>query len=134
MLKTIQTLSATLALALMTATAHADLVTMQFNALETAGTGTTKAESFGENGFSVSAGSGETLASANQNLTGWYAGSAGVFNNNPGAIFLTQDNGAAFTMNSIKLAPMSTDWAPTAAVTFTGTKMDGITQVFQTLF
>jgi hypothetical protein len=80
MLKTIQTLSATLALALMTATAHADLVTMQFNALEVAGTDRTTATSFSESGFRVSDGSGGALASANQGNTGWYAGSAGVYN------------------------------------------------------
>lgn len=135
MLKTIQTLSATLALALITATAQADPFTMQFNALEVSGTDTTSAVSFGENGFSVTAGSFETLASANQDRTGWYAGSAGVYNeSDKGTILLTQDNGAAFTMNSIRLAQMSSDYGTGASVTFTGTKMDGSTQVVQTFY
>lgn len=99
--------------------APAQAAIIDFDALEAAGTGYAQMSVYEEDGFRLSA---PTLfASARQNQVGWYAGSAGLFNDFEGdASTLTRIDGAVFSVFGIDLARVSLSYASGAAVSFIG--------------
>jgi hypothetical protein len=97
--------------------AHAARI--DFDTLEQAGTDFQTFSAYEEDGYRLTA---TTLfASAQQDLSGWYAGSAGLFNNFSNEVTtLTRIDGSVFSLLSIDLARVSTLYSGGAQVTFHG--------------
>lgn len=96
--------------------AHAAVI--DFDALEAAGTSFQFMSMYEEDGYRLAGGN---FASAQHGTTGWYAGSASLFNNSGGGMtVLSKIDGSAFSMRAIDLARVSTSYAGGAQVNFTG--------------
>ncbi|MES2070085.1 MAG: PEP-CTERM sorting domain-containing protein [Pseudomonadota bacterium] len=96
----------------------ASATTITFDSLEQAGKGLQGMPSYTENGYTLTGGS---FASAQQNLTGWYFGSASLFNNiGDGVTTLAKNDGTSFDFDSIDLAPLATAFGSGATVSFVG--------------
>lgn len=107
----------------------ANATTVTFDSLEQSGTGYQFMGTYTEQGFLLN--SNGSFGSAQQQNTGWYAGSASLFNNGGEATTtLTKVGGGTFALNEISLARVSTSWGPGATVSFTGNVNGGGT-VFQ---
>lgn len=105
-------------LMLLASTVGAQATTITFDSLEQPGTGFKYLPSYSEDGYQLSASS---FASAQNGNTGWYFGSASLFNNyGNGVTTLTKADHGTFSFNSIDLAPVSTGWGAGATVTFIG--------------
>ncbi|MCX9155070.1 PEP-CTERM sorting domain-containing protein [Niveibacterium sp. 24ML] len=113
------TLSALAAsLALLSTGAQASIIS--FDSLEQSGTSFTSLSSYTEDGFQITSTS-NNFASAQQGNTGWYFGSASLFNNSSGATTtLAKVSGGTFALNSIDLAPASKFWGLGATISFVG--------------
>jgi len=97
---------------------EASATTITFDSLEQAGSGFQFLSSYTENGFTLSGGN---FASAQQGNTGWYFGSASLFNNSGGGVTtLSKVGGGTFDFSSIDLAPVSTGYGTGATVSFIG--------------
>lgn len=97
---------------------EAGATTITFDSLEQAGSSYQFLSSYTENGFTLSGGN---FASAQQGTTGWYFGSASLFNNTPGGVTtLSKLGGGTFDFSSIDLAPVSTGYGTGATVSFIG--------------
>ncbi|SHH30379.1 PEP-CTERM sorting domain-containing protein [Massilia sp. CF038] len=99
--------------------APAQAARIDFDALEQAGTDFQTFAVYEEDGYRLTA---TTLfASAQQNLAGWYAGSAGLFNNfSNETTTLARMDGTVFSLLAIDLARVSTFYSDGAQVSFTG--------------
>lgn len=98
--------STAFAAALLSLSLSASATTITFDSLEQAGSGYQTMTAYEENGFRVS--SDALFASAGQDNTGSYMGSAGLFNANAGAYAsLTKIGGGTFDFNAVDLAPLS---------------------------
>lgn len=93
--------------------------TITFDSLEKTGSGYQVMPTYTESGFLLTANTG--FASAFQGNTGWYAGSASLYNNYAnGLTTLTKVDGGTFSLNGISLAEVSTVYGPGATVAFVG--------------
>jgi hypothetical protein len=111
-------LTAAVFTALSCASMLASATIITFDSLEQAGSSFQYLSSYNENGFNLSAGS---LGSAQQGNTGWYFGSASLFNDHGSAVTtLTKIGGGTFNFDSIDLAPVSTVYGSGATVSFVG--------------
>lgn len=122
-MKALKLFASAVIVAMSTFSAAANATIMTFDSLEQAGTGYQFMPSYSENGFTLSAAS---LLSARQGNTGWYFGSASLFNNySNGVTTLTKDGGGTFSINSIDLAPVATSYGGGAMVSFIGSMLGG---------
>jgi hypothetical protein len=114
-----KSISAALGAALLSLSVSAGATTITFDSLEKAGAGFQLMPVYEENGFRLSAEA--SFASARQNNTGWYLGSASLFNEfGGGTSTLEKIGGGTFDFNSIDLAPLSNGRAADAIVAFVG--------------
>lgn len=98
----------------------AGATTITFDSLEQAGVGFQYITSYQENGFQLDA--SDSFASARQGETGWYLGSAGLFDNYiNGVTTLSRIDGNVFSLNSIDLGPVNVaNYGTGAPVDFIG--------------
>lgn len=105
-------------LALLSTSTQASIIS--FDSLEQSGPGYQFMSSYTEDGFQLTSTS-NSFGSAQQGNTGWYFGSASLFNNTGGAITkLAKVGGGTFSLNSIDLAPVSTGWGLGATISLVG--------------
>jgi hypothetical protein len=108
-----------LATAALSLSLTASATTITFNSLEHTGSNYQSMATYQEGGFNLDAHG--SFASAEQGTTGWYFGSASLFNNAMGGTTtLTKIGGGTFSFDSIDLAPVSTTYSTGATVSFTG--------------
>jgi len=111
------------ALLLLSSVVTGNATTITFDSLEQAGSGFQYMSTYSENGFQLT--TAGQFASAQQGNSGWYFGSASLFNNQgDGVTTLARINGGTFDFNSIDLAPVSTSYGAGATISFIG-NVDG---------